>query len=126
MVTLMLLCATLLGVTLYSLYQHAPQPQEAFMLQQSNTSTTVEADAFSCLLDGHRLTDGDLAQIQALPLVSKLKTATSVRVNLLLPRAFPIICKRPAFPSTMKTAKSAYTASMLPSRTPATSCWTRG
>lgn len=98
MVTLMLLCATLLGVTLYSLYQHAPQPQEAFMLQQSNTSTTVEADAFSYLLDGHRLTDGDLAQIQALPLVNKLKTATSVRVNLLLPKGLPHYLQTPSIP----------------------------
>ena len=98
MVTLMLLCATLLGVTLYSLYQHAPQPQEAFMLQQSNTSTTVEADAFSYLLDGHRLTDGDLAQIQALPLVNKLKTATSVRVNLLLPQGLPHYLQTPSIP----------------------------
>lgn len=98
MVTLMLLCATLLGVTLYSLYQHAPQPQEAFMLQQSNTSTAVEADAFSYLLDGHRLTAGDLAQIRDLPLVSKLKTATSVRINLLLPKGLPHYLQTPSIP----------------------------
>ena len=68
------------------------------MLQQSNTSTAVEADAFSYLLDGHRLTAGDLAQIRTLPLVSKLKTATSVRVNLLLPKGLPHYLQTPSIP----------------------------